>query len=298
MRWRTGQAPAPPVWKYESNDLRTYSKDCKKVKIWEIQMRPYASKKDQALLLYNSLTGDAEQELEHMAIEEVHQENGIELILQRLRTPFEQRSVFQKRKFPFEYENERRYQGELIRTYIRNLKAVGVDVTACYDGEALGSRLLDRSGLTVESQRLVLIGTNQNLELEAIAEALTLQYPDFRGPPPVAGRDGRDGRENNSSKGHGKQQRPASLASTSSGKGSSGKGSSMASRSSSSTSYRNVFAADVETLDAIQEDQDPDEPDQQLTSPMMMRAFMTMSRNSSQMNQLKKRLTSVNSVRS
>ena len=266
VRWRTGQAPAPPIWKYESNDLRAYSKYCKKVKIWEIQMQPYASKKDQVLLLYNSLTGDAEQELEHLSIDEVHKDNGVDLILERLKTPFEQRSVFQKRKFVYEYENLRRYPGEMIRTYIsrlrraiRNLKAVGVDVTACYDGEALGSRLLDRSGLTVESQRLVLIGTNQKLELETIAEALTLQYPDFRGPPPVAGRDGRESRDG---KGQGKQQRPASLASTSSARASAGKGSSASSssRSSSSTSYRNVFAAEVDTLEAIQEDQDPNDP--------------------------------------
>ena len=63
IRWRTGQHPQPPSWKYDQNDLRAYAKYEKKVRIWEIQMQPYASKSDQALLLYGSLTGDAEQEL-------------------------------------------------------------------------------------------------------------------------------------------------------------------------------------------------------------------------------------------
>lgn len=162
--------------------LRAHSKYCKKVRIWEIQMQPYATKKDQALLLYSSLTGDAEQEFEHLSIPEVHTDQGIELMLQKLKV------LFQTRKFPHEYESFRRYQGELIRTCIsrfrrsiRNLRAVGVDITATYDQEALGHRLLDRSGLSVGNQRVILIDTNKRLELEVIAEALTLQYPDFRG---------------------------------------------------------------------------------------------------------------------
>ena len=79
----------------------------------------------------------------------------------------------------------------------------------------------DRSGLTVESQRLVLIGTSQSLELETIAEALTLQYPDFRGAPPIAGRDG---------KGAPKGSKSSTSSSTAS---SLGKGSSTSSRSAS-----------------------------------------------------------------
>ena len=33
VRWRSGQWPVPPSWKYDSNDLRAYSKYCKKVQI-------------------------------------------------------------------------------------------------------------------------------------------------------------------------------------------------------------------------------------------------------------------------
>ena len=197
IRWRTGQHPQPPVWKYDQSDLRAYAKYEKKVRIWEIQMQPFATKSDQALLLYGSLTGDAEQELEHLPIEEVYQPNGIQVILDRLKTPFEQRNIFQKRKFLHEFESLRRYPNEVLRIYIhrfrraiRNLKSVGVDISATYDSEALGARLLDRSGLNAEAQRMVLVGTHQSLNMESISEALVLQYPDFRGAPPIQGQKG------------------------------------------------------------------------------------------------------------
>ena len=185
IRWRTGQHPPPPQWKYDHQDLRGYAKFAKKVKIWQIQMQPFASSADQALLLWGSLTGDAEQELEHLTIEEVHCATGVETILAKLRIPFEQRAVFQKRKFLHDFESLRRYNGEGMRTYIqrfrrsiRNLQSLGVDVTMSYDSEALGSRLLDRAGLGLPEQRMVLIGTQQRLDLEVIAEALVLQYPE------------------------------------------------------------------------------------------------------------------------
>ena len=99
IRWRTGQQPAAPQWKYDQQDMRAFAKFSKKVRIWEIQMAPYASKADQALLLWGSLTGDAEQELEHLTIDEVHCDTGIDTILRQLQLPIEQRAVFQKRKF-------------------------------------------------------------------------------------------------------------------------------------------------------------------------------------------------------
>ena len=194
IRWRTGQQPAAPQWKYDQQDMRAFAKFSKKVRIWEIQMTPFASKADQALLLWGSLTGDAEQELEHLTIDEVHCDTGIDTILRKLQLPFEQRAVFQKRKFLHEFESLRRYPSEVMRVYIqrfrrsiRNLQSVGIDITMSYDTEALGSRLLDRSGLTQDSQRMILVGTQQQLGLESIAEALVLQFPDFRGAPPIHG---------------------------------------------------------------------------------------------------------------
>lgn len=77
----------------------------KKVRIWELQMAAYASKPDQAFLLYNSLTGEAEQELEHLSIEELYKDNGIETILSMLKAPMEQKVIYQKRKYLHEFEN-------------------------------------------------------------------------------------------------------------------------------------------------------------------------------------------------
>ena len=87
VRWKTGAYPTPPVWKYEANDVRSFPKFEKKVRIWEKQMAPYANKADQALILYGSLSGEAEQELEFLEIESLYTPSGIELILDTLRKP-------------------------------------------------------------------------------------------------------------------------------------------------------------------------------------------------------------------
>ena len=56
IRLRTGQHPPPPQWRYDSQDMRAFAKFSKKVRIWQIQMTPYASAADQALLFLGSLT--------------------------------------------------------------------------------------------------------------------------------------------------------------------------------------------------------------------------------------------------
>ena len=123
------------------------------------------------LLVYNSLTGEPEQELEHMAIEEFYVDDGVQPILQNLQRPFEQRVIYQKRRFLQGFEQVRRYHGETMRTYVlrfrrvqRLLMPVGVNLDATFDGEALGSRLLDRSGLSHADRRLILVGTQQSLD--------------------------------------------------------------------------------------------------------------------------------------
>ena len=170
VRWRGGAPPAPPVWRYEKDDLRAYTKFVKKVEIWKLQVAPFMSRKEMALSLYNSLQGEAEQELEHTPIEELYVDDGVDKILEALKSPMEQKAVYQKRKFLSEFENIRRYAGESMRSYVnrfrrtqRCLKSVGVDMALTYDSESMGARLLDRSGLSQEGQRLVLVGTQQRL---------------------------------------------------------------------------------------------------------------------------------------
>ena len=197
IKWRGGSIPQPPTWNYDRDDLRAYQKFCKKIDIWKLQAKAYVSPKEMALMFYSSLKGDLEQELEHTPVEEFHCDDGVDKLLLALRKPFEQKLVYQKRKFLSDFENIRRYPGELMRTYINRfrrtstaLNSVGIQIDKTYDTESMGARLLDRSGLTQDSQRLILVSSQQRLDFEVIAEALLLQFPDFRGAPPVAGRDG------------------------------------------------------------------------------------------------------------
>eukprot|EP00434_Breviolum_minutum_P010232 symbB.v1.2.009030.t1/scaffold568.1/size186168/6 len=235
VRWRGGQIPQPPLWRYDREDVRAYTKYCKKVAIWQLQAAPYVSPKEMSLLLYNSLQGEAEQELEHTSIEEIHRDDGVQVILQALKAPMEQKVVYQKRRFLHEFEVLRRFSGENMRAYInrfrrsqRLLKSVGIDISHTYDSESLGARLLDRCGLSQEAQRMILVGTGQKLEFEALAEAMLLQYPDFRGAPPVTNRDGVVQQPKGLGKGSSKGSKSsssltsstASFSSSSSGKGS------------------------------------------------------------------------------
>lgn len=47
-----------------------------------------------ALALYNSLQGEAEQELEHTPIEDIHCPDGVDKILALLKGPMEQKVVY------------------------------------------------------------------------------------------------------------------------------------------------------------------------------------------------------------
>ena len=91
VRRRGGAPPAPPLWKYEQNDLRAYSKFAKKVALWRIQVSSFMTPREAALVLYTSLTGEAEAELEHAPIESINTDKGIDFILETLRQPMEQK---------------------------------------------------------------------------------------------------------------------------------------------------------------------------------------------------------------
>ena len=147
-----------------------------------------------------------------------------------------------------------------FRRSIRNLQSLGVDITMSYDSEALGSRLLDRSGLGQPEQRMILVGTQQRLDLEVTAEALVLKYPDFRPAPAIP-----------QAKGKGKSPPSTSTSSyqssmaRSSGEGSSGKG-------PSTTTSRVMVVDNPDALDQVPEeeaedfsdhDQEPDADDDQ-----------------------------------
>ena len=272
IKWKSGQYPPVPLWKYDANDMRAFAKFSKKIKIWQLQMAPYASKKEQALLLYNSLTGEPEQELEHLEITDIYVDGGVEKILSLLQRPMEQRLIYQKRRYLHEFEVIRRNQGESMRAYIlrfrriqRCLKAIGIDIAGTYDNESLGSRLLDRSGLSHTDQRMVLVGTQQSLDFELIAEALVLQYPEFRAPPPIANREGKG---SPAGKGSGKSFTSSSSSSTTASSSSSyrtsqgsGKGGTLRRQAYMTNVAEETNAVDAdEDLPAIEEGQEEDEP--------------------------------------
>ena len=154
VRWRGGAPPAPPLWKYEQNDLWAYSKFAKKIALWRIQVASFVTPREAALVLYTSLTGKAEAELEHASIESINSDKGIDLILETLRQPMEQKQIFQKRKFLSDFEGIQRQPDEGLKAFSnkyrrieRNLKAVGIEVALMYDSEARGNRLQERARL-------------------------------------------------------------------------------------------------------------------------------------------------------
>lgn len=114
-KWKGGAAPLPPTWKYDKDDIRAYSKFCKKVDIWKLQARSYMTGKEMALTLYTSLQGELEQELEHLEVSEFYKDDGVEVLLACLKQPMEQKLVYQKRRFLHEFEVLRRMTGETMR---------------------------------------------------------------------------------------------------------------------------------------------------------------------------------------
>ena len=197
VKFRGGAPPQPPPWKYESHDLRAFAKWSRKVEIWKVQVASYMTSKEAALLLYSSQTGEAEAEMEHVPLDKINASDGIEYILSCLCKPMEQKSVYQKRKFLADYEQISRYPGEGLRSFSnryrrieRSLEAFGVSICGMYDSESRGNRLLERARLSSADQRLILVGASYNLDFDAIAESMTMQYPEFRSAPLVVNKDG------------------------------------------------------------------------------------------------------------
>ena len=193
VRWRGGTPPTPPPWRYDQSDLRAFNKWQRKVRIWEVQVSTFMTKREAALLLYNSLTGDLEAELEHADLSDIN----CDFILTSLEKPMTQKVVYQKRRYLSDYESLSRYPGESLRTFAnryrrteRNLEALGVSIMAMYDGESRGNRLLERARLSLADQRLILVGSQYSLQFDQILESMVMQFPDFRLPPPILGRDG------------------------------------------------------------------------------------------------------------
>ena len=160
------------------------------------------------LMLYSSLTGEAEQQLEFADMSKIFHEDGVQFVVDQLKSAFQQKSVYVKRHVLHEYEHIYRYNLETLRGFINryrrieaSLMSIGIDVSLTYDSEARGSRLLDRAKLSLEQQRMVLVGTGQRMDFDTVASALCMQFPEYRPAPPIAGKGDHN---NKGGKGHGR----------------------------------------------------------------------------------------------
>ena len=192
VKYRGGTPPSPPMWNYARDDLRAFQKWQRKVEIWQLQVSSYLPPNEAAMLLYVSLRGEAEEELEWCELSKINQSNGVQYIVDTLKQPLMTRSIYLKRKYLHEYEYVQRSNGETIRSFCnrysrieRSLHSVGISVDGMYDSESRGARLLDRFRLNLDQQRLILVASGQSLEFDVIREAAQIQFPDHRPTPPV-----------------------------------------------------------------------------------------------------------------
>ena len=127
----------------------------KRVELWRHQLLNYVPKNEAGILLFNSLKGELEEELEDADISCIYSENSVKFITDAVKKAVETRSVHVKRKLLADYEHIYRNQQEGMRSYInryqrteRALNTVDINVEKMYDTEARGARLLERSKLS------------------------------------------------------------------------------------------------------------------------------------------------------
>lgn len=83
------------------NDLRAFQKWHRKIEVWRIQIQTYLPPNhpnEAAGMLYVSLRGEAEEEMEWCDIQKVNDEKGIEHVVETLRHPFMTKTIYLKRK--------------------------------------------------------------------------------------------------------------------------------------------------------------------------------------------------------
>eukprot|EP00434_Breviolum_minutum_P014451 symbB.v1.2.012742.t1/scaffold878.1/size155624/13 len=117
ITYRGGSPPNPPQWSYHRDDLRAFQKWERKIEVWTIQVSAYLPPNEAAMLLYVSLKGEAEEELEWCDIKKINADDGVQYIVNTLRQPLMTRSVYLKRKYLHEYEYVQRQSNEPIRSF-------------------------------------------------------------------------------------------------------------------------------------------------------------------------------------
>ncbi|CAK9054043.1 unnamed protein product [Durusdinium trenchii] len=135
-----GRSRDPPSWSYSREDLRAFTKWERKVRVWQVQIKSYLPANEAAMALYVSLRGEAEEELEHADLSLINHKDGIDFILDSLRTPLMTRAIYLKRRYLSEFEQLNRFSGGTIRSFCnryarteRNLRSVQINVESMYD---------------------------------------------------------------------------------------------------------------------------------------------------------------------
>ena len=197
IRFRSGAPPNPPTWQYSREDVRAFYKWERKVQVWRLQISSWLPANEAAMMLYTSLRGEAEEETEHLEIEKINAANGLDYLMDSLRSGLQSKQVYQKRRLLADFEGIMRANNESVRTYInrykrceRALLTVNITVAGMYDAEARGNRLLERARLSADAQRLVLISSGHRLDFDYIVDSLMYAFPDHKPTPPIYGRDG------------------------------------------------------------------------------------------------------------
>ena len=124
----------------------------------------------------------------------IYYADGVNFILTTIQKAVETRSVHLKRQLLNSYEHIYRGPQESMRSFVnryqrteRALGTVNIRVQDMYDGEARGARMLERSKLSGEHQRQVLIGAGQSLDFDSIKDVLLFQWPEHKALPPTLG---------------------------------------------------------------------------------------------------------------
>ncbi|CAK8987891.1 unnamed protein product [Durusdinium trenchii] len=117
VKFRGGQPPLPPAWHYDRSDLAAFRKWRKRVEMWSLQVVNYVPKKEAGILLFNSLKGELEEELEDADVERIYDANGVGFIVNTIQKAVETRTVHLKRQLLSTYEHIYRNANESMRAF-------------------------------------------------------------------------------------------------------------------------------------------------------------------------------------
>ena len=159
-----------------------------KLPVWKLQIQSCITWHWEAsLFLCTSLSGEAEEELEHADLDRTNSASGIDYIEGQLKLGLQtKRFIRRENSWP---TTKPRQNSKSVRAFANRYRRAE-KVGGMYDEESRGNRVLERARLSPENQRLVLIGAAYDLRFDVIVESLCMSFPEHKAAPQVFGRDG------------------------------------------------------------------------------------------------------------